>query len=217
MSILARVSILSVLVSLSGCGDGLSREDAEKAIEERLNEAKEFPTVSLDTGDRFFIPPAEPYALESVCPSLMKTGQRATGGFVPRHDPGGPWTDWEAAREAGFIAVSAQMFYYRDLGRPFTAIKCMSQLTDKAKEYVVENDFFRGTILKAVEAVEVTVTGVTKPAEMVGHTLSEVEYTITYKLNPLGQALAGSKEAEDEQKHRAAFQLFDDGWRLEGL
>jgi hypothetical protein len=147
----------------------------------------------------------------------MKTGQRATGGFVPRHDPGGPWTDWEAAREAGFIAVSAQMFSYRDLGRPFTAIECTTQLTDKAKEYVVaEKDFYRGTVFKAVESVEVTVTGVTKPAEMGGQTTSEVEYTTTYKLNPLGQALAGSKEAENERTGRAVFRLFDDGWRLEG-
>lgn len=174
--------------------------------------------MSFDTGNRFYVPPDEPYALDSVCPSLMKTGQQATGGFVPRHRPGGPWTDWDAAREAGFVALNAQMFSYRDLGRPFTAVKCTPELTDRAGAYVVaRDDFYRGTVFKAVESVEVTVTGVTKPAEMVGHTLSEVEYTITYKLNPLGQALAGSKEAEDEQKHRAVFQLFDDGWRLEGL
>ncbi len=81
---------------------------------------------------------------------------------------------------------------------------------------MTEKDFDRGTILKAVEGVEVAVTGITEPAEMHGQTISEVEYATTYKLNPLGQALAGSKEAESERTGRAVFRLVDDGWRLEG-
>lgn len=216
MSIHSHVSVLAMLVSLSGCGDGLSRGEAKKAIEEKLNKAKEFPTVSFDTGNRFFTPPTEPYALDSVCPLLVKTAEPLRGGFLPRNNPSGPWTDWEAARVAGFLVMHGKMFSYRDLGTPRTAIECTIQLTDKTKDYVVtEKDFWRGTIFKAVEGVEVTVTGITNPASEGEQTVSEVEYSTTYKMNPLGQALAGSKEAQEERTRRAIFQRFDDGWRME--
>lgn len=216
MSIMIRIAVAVTLLSLVGCGkSGLSRSEAEEAIEKQLNGSADFPTVTLQVGEHYFSPPSDVYRLDSVCFSLMEDG-RNPAGYVPYRHPQGRWGDWHAASEAGFVTATAQEFTGRFLGSDFTAIKCTIKLTDKAQKYVLKTEGGDNVTLKVVEGVEIDVTGVTKPADMFVQTVSEVEYTYTYKFNPLGKALAESSQKDSKPNEgKALFRLFDDGWRLE--
>lgn len=220
-----RILILSLLgMLLSSCGEGgsLSRSKAESLIEERWNKSGDFPTVSVQVEKQYFVPPEGEYRYDSVCLTLMERGGHP-GGFLPYRQPGGRWKNWAAADEAGFLTSTAVVYAYRDLGRPREAILCTFDLTEKATPYILKQE--RGVVtLQAVESVDVSVTGFTKPADLMGQTVSEVEYTYEFELNPLGEALATpvrslSAQPEEErtpQRRSAYFRLFDDGWRLGG-
>lgn len=215
---------VAILLILSACGkeSELSRSEAKQAIEERWNSKGDFPTVTVQVGEYSFIPESEEYRLDSVCFSLMESGLISIMG--PLYDQArGEWRNWAAAAEAGFITTQAQAILRPDLGPQYTAIKCTIQLTDKAAEFVKEKDDRGHVTLKAVERVDVEVTGLSKPGEGSEQTVSEAVFTYKYKLNPLGEALAepirSLSEPEPKEdlpdEHRALFRLYDDGWRLE--
>lgn len=225
LPIISRIATVALVLILPACGgeSGLSRGKAEKMIEEHWNTKGDFPTVEVKLGKAFFRMPEGDYRPDSVCPSLMAHGY-TPGGFVPYMHPKGEWKNWEYAAEQGFLTSSAGVYGYRDLGEPKQALECHFTLTDKAKPYVVSANTDDMATLKAVEGVEVKVTGLTKPAELLGSTVVEAEFTYTYKLNPLGKALAEktksisepAPEEEQTKQGRAVFKLYDDGWRLEG-
>lgn len=217
MSTMIRITVVTAILSLAGCGEsGLSRGKAENAIEKHLNGSGDFPTVSVQVGEHFFSPPSAEYRLDTVCFSLMESG-RNPAGYLPYRQPQGDWRNWHAASEAGFITATPQEFRGRFLGSDYTAIKCTIKLTDQARKYVLKTEDRDVVTLKAVESVDANVTGVTKPADMSGQTISEAEYTYTYAFNPLGKALAGpEQEGAKPREGKALFRLFDDGWRLQG-
>lgn len=219
MSIMIRIAVAVTLLSLVGCGDSsLSRSKAEEAIEKQLNDrSADFPTVTLQVGEHYFLPPSDEYQLDSICFSLMEEG-RHPAGYLPYDRPRGLWRDWHAASKAGFVTATAQEFNGRFLGSDFTAIKCTIKLTDKAQKFVLKTEGGDRVTLKVVEGMDIDVTGVTKPANMLGETVSEVEYAYTYEFNPLGKALAKSaQEGSKPREGKALFRLFDDGWRLQGV
>jgi len=221
-SIIWRFILVAVAFGLPACGEsgGLSRGKAEKALEEEINKKADFPTVRVLLGKTYFRLPEE-YRNDTVCISQMAHGS-TPGGFLPYTHPRGKWTNWAAAAEAGFITGTAEVYAYYDLGQPKQALRCQFQLSDKAKKYVVSEDRDGMATLKVIDRVKVEVTGLTKPAEMQGSTLSEAEFTYTYTFNPLGEVLAApfrdlsgtEKNGEASDKGRAAFRLYDDGWRL---
>lgn len=94
-----------------------------------------------------------------------------------------------AASEAGFITGHPQEFTGRFLGSDYTAIKCTIRLTDKAQKYVLKTEGGDRVTLKVVGGVDIGVTGVTKPADMLGQTVSEVECLDIYEAGPCGYAL----------------------------
>lgn len=224
-SMILPLSAASLVFLLSSCGGegGLSRSKAEQAIAERWNAKGDFPTVEVWIGKTFFRMPEGDYRPDSICPSLMEHGY-TPGGFLPYTHPKGAWRNWEHAAKEGFLTSSAGVYSYRDLGQPKQALQCQFDLTDKARPYLVSGNTDRMVRLKAVTGVEVTVTGLTKPTEMLGSKIIEAEFTYTYTLNPLGKALAeplgspseSSQKEEQPRQGRALFRLYDDGWRLEG-
>lgn len=223
-SIIWRFILVAVAFGLPACGEsgGLSRGKAEKALEEEINKKADFPTVQVQLGKAFFYLPEE-YRNDTVCISQLEHGS-TPGGFVPHPRPRGKWTNWGAAFEAGFITGTAEVYAYRDLGQPKQALQCHFSLTDKAKPYVVSEDRNGIATLKVVDTVDVEVTGLTKPSDRNGSTMSEAEFTYTYKFNPLGEVLATplrdlsgtEKNGEASDKGRSLFRLYDDGWRLMG-
>lgn len=212
-----QLAFVSMVLLFSGCGDGgLSRSEAKKAIVEKLNNEKDFPEVSVQVGEHYFTPPANEYKLDTVCYSLMAEG-RNPAGYVPYSQPRGYWNNWHAASENGYITTTPHEFSGVYLGSSYTALKCTIKLTDKAKPFILKKDRGDVVTLKVVDGIDVEVTGVTKPADMFGHTVSEAEYTYTYKLNDLGKSLSTASvdaNKDNPRKGKAAFRLFDDGWRL---
>lgn len=61
MSTMIRVAVALSLLPLVGCGkSGLSRSEAEEAIEKKLNgSVVDFPTVTLQVGEHYFSPPSD--------------------------------------------------------------------------------------------------------------------------------------------------------------
>jgi len=220
-----QIAIVALLFSLQACGGqgGLSRSKAAKAIEERVNAKGDYPTVAVQVGDHYFSPESGEYRLDTVCFPLMEHG-RNPAGYVPYTQPKGKWRNWQAAAEGGFITATAQEIRGVYLGMPYTAIKCTIRLTDKAEPFVKQKDGRDVVTLKAVERVDIKVTGLSKPGDLYGQTVSEAEFTYAFKFNPLGKALAeptksltGSAPQEERPNQgRALFKLYDDGWRLEG-
>lgn len=217
--------MLSVVLSVSACSkdNSLSRGDAAKAIEEQLKTSGKLPTVKVQLGKAYLYVPKDDYRTDTVCLSLMNKGQ-TPGGFLPYATPRGEWRNWANAAEKEFITTTAQLYSYRSIGEPKTAIQCHFSLTDKAKPYLVGEERDGMVTLKVIDRAEVEVTGITKPSEALGSTVSEVEFTISYKFNPLGEALSSpirdisgtEKNGESTKRGHAVFRLFDDGWRLAG-
>lgn len=202
MAILARVSILAVLVRLSGCGNDLSRGSAEKAIEEKLNEAKEFPTVS----PRFRLPVAHENGAtrDRWVPTTPRSGRPLDGlgsrtrSWLHRRERAdvflpGPWqtVHGHTVRDAAYGQGEGICG-----GRKGLLPRHRLQVGGECGSHGHRRNQARGN---------------GRPDHLRGRI-----HTTTYKLNPLSQALAGSKEVENERTGRAVFRLFDDGWRLEG-
>lgn len=215
--------ILVSLFGLSACGDssGLSRGKAADMIQEKINKSGDFPTVTVKVGKAFFDVPKGEYRKDSVCASLMND-ENTPAGYVPYRRPNGKWRNWGFAHEEGFMRSPSEIVSGMWLGSPSTSLKCTFELTDKAAPYVVGKDRDDIVTLKVVDGVDIEVTGVSKPADMFGSTISEAVYTYTYKLNPLGKALAkpfqsigdSEKNGDVSGQGKRVFRLFDDGWRL---
>jgi hypothetical protein len=190
-------------------------------IQEEINTNGRFPTVTVQLGNAYFEVPEGEYRKDSVCVTLMNGG-RTPGGYMHYRTPNGNWKNWGFAHEEGFLRSTSEIINGMWLGNPNMSLKCTFELTDKAAAYVVGKDQDNVITLKVVDGVDVKVTGMTKPAEMLGATVTEAQFTYTYKFNPLGKALAepfrslsGSEKnggVTDEDK--MAFQLYDDGWRI---
>lgn len=225
LPVFSRVAMAMLVLALSACGGegGLSRSEAEQAIKETWNAKGDFPTVAVLVGEHFFHPEPGGFAPDTACFPLMEHGMHPAG-YLPYTHPKGDWRNWQAASKAGYLTVQAQEIRGRYLGSDYTAIKCTIWLTDKANALVKEKAHDGTVTLRAVEGADVDVTGVTKPSQGSGQTVSEVQFTYKYRLNPLGKALAEPapylkvKDAppKEGQPGQAVFKLYDDGWRLEG-
>ena len=213
---------MPLLLFLAACGASgeLSRSEAEKALEKKINEGGDFPTVAVQVGEHYFQPLQGGYPSEYVCFPLMASG-RNPAGYLPYTAPRGKWRNWEAAAKAGFIVATAQEVRGKFLGMDYTATKCTIRLTDKAKPFIKDSDRGGLVTLRPIDGVNVKVTGVTKPTQGTGQTASEVEFSFDFRFNSLGEALSApgldSTDSSDLRKggsSRALFKLYDDGWRL---
>ncbi len=90
------------------------------------------------------------------------------------------------------------------------------QFTAKSVPYVTlsnaQFDNSKTAQTKVADVDKVVIDGITKPAEMNGHTMCRAEYTVHYKPNPLGEILLNKQQLV--QKNAALFILYDDGWKL---
>ena len=90
--------------------------------------------------------------------------------------------------------------------------------TDKAQLYLSpsKNSFDRQDKSRDIllaEPTSIEVTGLTAPAENGGKKTITAEFTVKYELTPFGEAILNSAT----EQSKAIFQLYDDGWRLEGV
>lgn len=202
--------VMPALLVLSGCGNGtLSRSQAESMIEEKLEKAKELPTKDIQVGRHWFR--FKENNGGKSCLIAMADSDSWLPGSVAYATQG---TNWSEAAQQGYITAELVGVHIDGFSKKEDALICQIAVTDKARPFIKEsrNDIIT---LSLADSAAVKVTGVTKPADMFGHTISEAEYQITYKPNNLGDALRKNNEnLMPSRDRKAAFQLFDDGWRL---
>jgi hypothetical protein len=88
------------------------------------------------------------------------------------------------------------------------------EFTAAASPYLIKTDSDK--LLVAVAEVDsIYVTGVSRPSELFGKTICEAHYNVHYKPTPFGEVLLGPEDPLIENLTRG-FELYDDGWRMEG-
>ena len=70
----------------------------------------------------------------------------------------------------------------------------------------------KNVLLSTITKVEVT--GLTTPTEESGQKVMKADFTMYYDLTPFGEA---DSSVSKEQKSRATFIMYDDGWRVDRL
>jgi len=111
---------------------------------------------------------------------------------------------------------SFNCYYYDAFSFEFTsAAQPYVQLKETSQRGVVRGfaDIHKIDAILTIATVDkVIVTGMTAPADMMGKKMIEAEYTIEYKLTPIGQVY--NEKADLKKSGKAQYVLYDDGWRL---
>jgi len=176
----------------------LTRIEARKLIQAKLNEPEYYSTRLLFLGDR-------PASI-NFNPNIPKNELCYFGSMNDRNGI-------KNLAQEGYLTTRI-LKYYSLLGVP--QFSCNYALTNKANPYVfqinhVTNDAYDVHIAVSKKIV-ISIDGITRPSD----TESIVEYSSKLEQTPIGKVyLPDEPDLGKIQKRRARLVLFDDGWRVE--
>ena len=121
--------------------------------------------------------------------------------------------------EGGFVTVTPYLGERRPSGAYI--IMCKVQFTDKVNPYLLgtQQGLRAGETeakLKVADQIILEITGITRPSDMFGQTVAQVEFRYEYRPTQLGLLLGvDSRQPLGVQEGNETFVLYDDGWRVE--
>jgi len=200
-----KVALLSAVITLNSAvawgAEVLSRPSAAKAIQAHF--ATNQKTIHLLLGD------GQGHVIVRCAGASCNDGSALLGSLPPDEVTllRNKLIEFREVRRIQDRIVPSQAVIYYQL-----------RVAASARDYLVReySGFgYNKSEVKIADVDSIEVTGVTPPADMQGMRVSLAMFTIKYKPNLVGQALAATERFA--QSGRAKFVLFDDGWRLDSV
>jgi hypothetical protein len=208
--------LLSFVVA--GCGNDLSRSQAEEAIKKTVGKRPITKEMSLGNDNRvirYTYYSKENYVQEHQQNSLGKKLVEDSNRYL-------------ALSEKGLLTYKAVATFHDDAAERmpnpsslFYYDEYVLELTPKAKPYVIKEWVSRGFVkglrtsdvkVLLAEVDKVEVTGISKPSDAMGQKICQASYTVRYKPTPFGEVFMRPEQLV--QHGSMFFVLYDDGWRI---
>ncbi len=219
MHVIARVSVLALMVlMLTACGRDLSRSDAETALRSYSDANSPTSRIALDdvvTWKEGF------FAFEGKQP-MDKSYQRGCWGQLASQGAlSEPKLQEELTEQQrdGWRAL----YFSVEVSNPASVVETVKEEIEGSDKRILARVAKVVTARRSITSID----GVTEPAQAMGQTMSMVKFTYSEEGTGFHNAYCTAsknqmsshtyKPSAGPQHGTAAFVLYDDGWKLEGV